>query len=102
MSRSYKKHPIVKDHTSGKWGKQQGNKAVRRDKEFSSSGKDYKKIYNSWDIHDYISYYTKEEAIKQWEAEESDGREGKYQILHDKYGTLDRWLIAWKKMMLNK
>ena len=98
MSRSYKRRPIVKDHNSGKYGKRQGNKAVRRKKDFSLSGSEYKKVYNSWNIHDYISYYSKEDAIKDWYKEEKE--RSKY--LHKKYGTLKKWLQAWKKMMLKK
>ena len=100
MSRSRKKVPISKDHRSGKWGKKQANRAVRRNKSQSLKGKEYKKIYDSWDIHDYISFYPKEEAIKDWYAEEKNS----YLIgwRHKRYKTLKRWLIAWEKMMYNK
>ena len=42
MSRSRKKVPISKDHRSGKWGKKQANRAVRRNKSQSLKGKEYK------------------------------------------------------------
>lgn len=99
MSRSYKKHPIVKDHSSGKWGKKQSNRAVRN-KEEAYKRSNYKKVYPSWDIHDYISYYSKEMAIEDWYVEEARPKES--QFLHNKYGTLEKWLIAWEKTMLKK
>lgn len=100
MSRSRKKVPISKDHRSGKWGKKQANRAVRRDKNRSLKGKEYRKIYDSWDIHDYISFYPKEEAIKDWYAEEQEPAWNRWR--HKKYKILERWLIAWEKMMYNK
>ena len=100
MSRSTKKVPINKDHNSGKWGKKQANKKVRKEKDVPSKGKDYKKIYQSWNIHDYISYYTREQAILDWEEEET--MPARVQWRHKKYGTLEKWLNAWEKMMLGK
>ena len=100
MSRSVRRTPIRKDHNSGKWGKKQANKKVRREKDFFESGNNYKKIYNTWNIHDYVAYYTKEQAIKDWYEEEQI--EGSSSWRHRKYGTLEKWLIAWKKMMINK
>ena len=100
MSRSRKKNPITKDHWGGKFGKRMASKAVRRSKDFSLSGGEYKKIYESWNINDYISYYSKEDAIKDWYDEEAE--HCKYQHLHKKYGTLERWLKAWEKMSLRK
>ena len=100
MSRSRKKVPICKDHPTGKWGKRQANRAVRRRKGESLNRKSYKKVYDSWDIHDYIAFYPKEQAIKDWYIEENDPNVIGWR--HKKYQTLERWLIAWKKMMYNK
>lgn len=100
MSRSFKKNPISKDHYGGKSGKRFANKAVRRKKNLSYSGGEYKKVYDSWDVNDYICYYSREDAIKDWYDEEAD--HNKYQHLHKKYGTLKRWLQAWEKMTLRK
>ena len=100
MSRSFKKTPINKDHFGGKLGKRRASKAVRRNKDFALSGGEYKKVYDSWDINDYISYYSREDAIKDWYDEEAAHR--KYQNLHKRYGTLERWLQAWEKMTLRK
>ena len=92
--------PICKDHPTGKWGKKQANKAVRRNKNSSLKGKSYKKVYDSWDIHDYISFYPKEQAIKDWYEEEHRPDLSRWR--HKKYKTLERWLLAWEKMMYNK
>lgn len=100
MSRSRKKVPIVKDRYSGKWSKRQANKKVRKEQEISIRGKDYKKIYESWNIHDYINYYSKEDAIKDWYEEESLPTSCRWR--HKRYETLEKWLFAWEKMMLNK
>lgn len=56
MSRSYKKTPILKyAPRKGKWGKKYANDTVRNCKDVGNFGS-YKKHYESWDIHDCISY----------------------------------------------
>lgn len=79
MARSYKKTCIVKDGgpTRRKFAKRQANKKVRRYKGYISHGNSYKKIFNSWEIYDYISLCSfqkwckrKEPAIhKYWNEE---------------------------------
>ena len=100
MSRSYKKVPVVRDHDSGKNGKRFANKAVRKKEEDALKGKEYKKVYPSYNIHDYRAFYPKEEAIKDWYEEEKLPEHS--QTRHRRYKTLERWLIAWEKMMLRK
>ncbi len=70
MSRSYKKHPFIKDGgRSSKKDKQLANRAVRRgNKDLSKKGKGYKRIYCSYDINDYISRWPWKEAKKEWET----------------------------------
>lgn len=59
MSRSYKKNAYatdgspknVRDH------KRLANKKVRNS-DIPLRGKGYRKVYNSWNIHDYVSYYS--------------------------------------------
>lgn len=70
MSRSYKKTPIVKDHDSGKGGKKWANRKVRNYKREIANGKSYRKIFNSWDIHDSIHRYSFAEFQMKREAEE--------------------------------
>ena len=67
MSRSYKKNPIYTDRPHGaKYWKRVGNKKVRKNNNTFPKGKKYKRMYNSWEIHDYISRYSKCEAIKDY------------------------------------
>lgn len=71
MSRSYKKTPICRDCTGCEclqWSKRQANKKVRRTKNIPS-GKSYKKIYETWDIHDYSFRETLSQYKKNLENE---------------------------------
>jgi hypothetical protein len=70
MSRSYKKTPIVKDGHSGKFGKKVANRKVRHFKGDIANGKAYRKIYESWDIHDMINRYPLSQLRQEQEAEE--------------------------------
>jgi len=53
MSRSCKKVPIIKYGGYGKYGKHLANKRVRHIE--LSDGNNYRRFYESWDIHDYKS-----------------------------------------------
>ena len=70
MSRSYKHSPICTDYTRKhtKFAKRQANIRVRRSRGLYNGG-NYKKLYCSWDIHDYCSYWTKNKAINYYEHE---------------------------------
>ncbi|WP_042202830.1 hypothetical protein [Paenibacillus camerounensis] len=70
MSRSVKKQPVCNDATTPGtiWAKRQAAKAVRRYHSGVSDGKWYRKLYCSWNICDYSSYQTKQQAIKEWET----------------------------------
>ncbi|MFD1954844.1 hypothetical protein ACFSL6_11885 [Paenibacillus thailandensis] len=70
MSRSIKKSPVLTDHhTPGtRWSKWQANKAVRRFRGDIQHGKWYRKLYCSWNICDYRSFKTKQQAIHEWET----------------------------------
>lgn len=64
MSRSCKKTPIIKDNRRGRrYFKRLANKRVRRES-ILVSGNYYKKVYNSWDIYDYVSYCSKEQYVE--------------------------------------
>lgn len=69
MSRSYKKTPIVKDGKSGKVGKKFANKSVRRYKGEIPNGKQYTKLYSSYDIHDYAFRCTFQEHKDKYEED---------------------------------
>jgi hypothetical protein len=57
MSRSYKKSPVYTDHSNGtKYWKRLANKKVRKENTHFLKGKKYRRLFNSWKIHDYISY----------------------------------------------
>ena len=45
----------------GCFGKKFANKSVRNYRKFIPNGKIYRKIYEQYDIHDYIYLYTKED-----------------------------------------
>ncbi|WP_053957331.1 hypothetical protein [Inediibacterium massiliense] len=72
MSRSHKKIPIVKDSGSKEWSKRQASKAVRRYKKVIQNGSSYKKLFESWNINDFISYYP-------WNVENQKDWENKYE-----------------------
>ena len=104
VSRSVKKNPVVKDYDSGSFGKRLANKRVRRTEEVPMKGKGYRKIFESYNIHDYISYWTKEEAIETWINEEKDRFFHDYEgYFHRQFNNnFDRYLAWWKREMLGK
>lgn len=60
MSRSYKKHWVLKDKM--RLAKRLAAKAVRRRQFEVQDGGDYKKFYEQWDICDWkVAAWTKEE-----------------------------------------
>ena len=100
MSRSYRKNPIRKSHDGGKEMKRIASKAVRRQKELPLKGSSYKKIFNSWNLNYYISYWPLEEAIEAWYEEENKSES--YRHFHKRYKTLENFLNWWKKEMFGK
>lgn len=89
MSRSIKKNPICKSGNNSRYGKRLANKKVRRTLiDMPQKSKAYKKVYESYNITDYVcrwtfrdaledyyygnrkeywqSHYTEEEFIKYW------------------------------------
>lgn len=101
MSRSYRKNPILKDGgKSSKGNKRIANKNIRRrlnrnitDDSFS---KIYpKKMYESWDINDYVSRYTREQAIQRYQDRCLHGDCSEW--FYEKYPTLEDWLREWEK-----
>jgi len=64
MSRSVKKNPVCKCGRSGKVGKKLANRRVRRALvDLPRKSKAYKKIYQSYDICDYIVRWDKRDAL---------------------------------------
>ena len=69
MSRSYKKNPIYTDRNDGaKYWKRQANRRVRHYKGELQYNK-YKRIYNSWEIHDWVSRWSSDEALKSYQTD---------------------------------
>lgn len=99
MGKSRKKTPVIKDNgRSKKKNKTIANKTVRsklKDPEFSiANGNAYKKEFESYNIADYVCYWTKEEAIHQYETSTW--------INKKQYPTLESWLTYWRKCVINK
>jgi hypothetical protein len=87
VSRSYKHSPICTDREHGaKWWKRQANHKVRRHKDVFNN-KSYRKVYNSWNIHDHISYESKADAIAWYNKVTSEG----YPYNYTKERVLKNW-----------
>lgn len=102
MSRSYKKNPVVTDHSSNtKSMKRIANRTVRRsikNDEDMPARLQHKKITNSRDITDFKSRMTYEEAI-QWYK---DNSQYKTAYFKKRYPTLEAWLKYWEKCYVRK
>ena len=96
MSRSYKKSPNSTDGSAGttKRSKRVANKKVRITEDVPSGGA-YKKVSETWDIHDYSTRWTWEEAVKDWE-------EGKNPYLKKEFPTLEEYRQYWEKCCKRK
>lgn len=93
MSRSYKKTPVTKDSCrSSSNNKKIANRVYRRNNKMElHQRKAYKKYYETWNIHDYVFLYPKEQAIR-------DYYEREYRHLKRMgYPTLESWLNYWEK-----
>ena len=102
MSRSRNKTFWAKDRTkrhSYNSSKRMASKAVRaklknNNYDFPSKGTDYKKLYCSWNICDYRSIWSRQDAIDSWYEEESGCYAG-CAWRHEEYKTLENWLNYW-------
>jgi len=103
MSRSYKRNPVYTDRTHGaKYWKRVSNKKVRKSNNVFLKGNKYKKIYNSWNIHDYISRWSKEQALDYY-YNSIIFRNGKWIYIYDKYKSEKEFLDKyWKKYQFRK
>ena len=89
MSRSYKHHPFCTDRKDGaKWWKNQANRKVRHTMEIPN-GKAYRKVYNSWNIHDYIWYESRYGAAAWYNRHVTHGL---YSWWYDKYPTFEDYI----------
>lgn len=98
MSRSFKKSPINKDRNS-KSGKRFASRAVRRASDVPN-GKQFRKVYCSWDISDWRfrgRSYTVEEFRRAWfnpDNRELDGLKNSFNNWKDAYRF---WLRGYKR-----
>lgn len=123
MSRSYKHSPVWTDGSRGstKNTKQKANRIVRRrnkrivkgylmrDPRFRDEktldGKSYKKYFCSWDIHDWISYWSKADAIYKYEHPHwlYNSWKNEWWNIYENYATTDDFLNKyWKKIFYRK
>ena len=94
MSRSYKKHPWCTDGKNGQVKpKRLANKAVRKYKYEISNGNYYKRLFCSWNIHDYAFRLTWAEAKEEYESDSS---------YRKKYLTLEELYKFWIKHYRSK
>ena len=100
MSRSYKKHSRVKD-PANKGMKKYANKKVRHTENIPN-GKAYKKVFCSWDISDWNWYWSREQAIKEWEAAQYGDDIWSGSWIRDHFETLEKYLIYWEKCTKRK
>ena len=102
MSRSYKKNPFYKDQCSRKFGKKLANRRVRAYlKDFNNviKYKSYRKVYDSWDINDYISYETKRDVIRRYKSYLKEYENNIYIYGHPPFEkpNLNEMLRNWEK-----
>lgn len=105
MSRSYKKFPQFRDNLWGKslkTGKQHNNRKIRRQIKNVDvdvgNGRDYKRFgYDSWDLWEYKSYQTEQDAIDEWTREQQEIANGVNYWKSKHSSTLEEAIIDWKK-----
>ena len=122
MSRSYKKHPVYTDghRRTTKENKQLANRSVRRrnkqivDGYFTEDprytemltldGKSYTRYWNSWDIHDWICWWSMAAAINQFEHPNwlYNPYTGEWFHLFDEYPSIYDFISYWEKYYKRK
>lgn len=112
MSRSYKKHPFVKD-SSGRRNKEKKRMAASRIRNIPIDSEDnevlshspsaFRKInHDTWDICDYCWYWSKEQVIKDYENDTESSRIN-WWLEHHYHGVdlltaaLDHWAKCVKR-----
>ena len=103
MSRSYKKHNFCKDgNHSSKPMKKTANHIVRQrlkdiNYDFPRKSKLYRKIFNSWDINDYVTLCSEEDCRKEYEEQYKTSK-----WFRDKYPTFEIYYNWWAKIYKRK
>lgn len=89
MSRSYKKHPYYTDNPASGI-KRIANKIVRQYKHKIANGKAYKRLFCSYDIHDWITRWPWAEAKKEYER-------NPWPFWKEEYPTIKDFYKYWSK-----
>ena len=109
MSRSYKKFPQFRDNLWGrslKDGKKYNNRKIRRKlKDINldvGNGKDYERFgLDSWDLWEYKSYQTKQDAIDDWEKDQieivNEVSNWKFRYKETKEEAIKNWYLSYKR-----
>lgn len=95
MSRSYKKVPCVKDNQKAE--RKFANRKVRKFRGEIANGSSYKKLYDQYDICDWMITYNYHSYVKDKEAEEKaiiNG--GQKRIILDDY-SYKNWYKRYKR-----
>ena len=100
MSRSYKKSPVYTDGSPGttKEWKRIAQKKVRKCNDLPMKGNAYKKVFESYYIHDYIEYRTWEDAKRYYELiiAERDPSFRRYYVCK-RFPTMKEYYRSWLK-----
>lgn len=105
MGKSVKKNPVATDNTRSKFQKKIASKKVRqalKNSEYLLNGNLYKKVTESWDIHDYTFRLTKQEAIKNYYRWLQLDEENGFTTTKTLFPTLEDYLNWWEKNYLRK
>jgi hypothetical protein len=91
MSRSYRKEPVVTDGKvkSTQESKKFANKKVRNREDIPTKGGGYKKVSESYDIHDFSTRWTWAEAKADYESDKGNS------YLKKRYPTLKSYYRWW-------
>lgn len=97
MSRSFKHNPVYTDGSprTTKEKKRIANSRVRNTEDIPSGGA-YKKVFPSWDIHDFANRWTWAEAKRFYEGLTDDD------FLKKHYPTLKTFYRYWRTICMNK
>ena len=97
MSRSYKKFPSAKSERSCKKAKMYANRKVRRSKQDLTNGNCYRRLSERWNIYEYKSHQTEQEAIDKWEKDQKEIANG-INLWKKRYNaTKEKAMINWYK-----
>ena len=106
VSRSYRKNPIIKDNKRGsKTAKAHANRIFHRcnsnDELRTGKSAVHRKFTESWNIHDYVSRWTRSKAEREWEymqfMKKNNITSYRYSYFMNKFKTKDSFMNYWAK-----